>query len=189
MNILIINAGCSHFGKGGTLSATYVERASQIFEGLGHQVVLTDLNQPWDIAQEAEKVKTADILFIQTPGWWMSTPWQLKKYEDEVFVQPGIASGDGRHRDHPERKYGTGGQLTNKRYMISTTWNAPKEAFEDPNQFFGGIGIDGVLLPLHKTFEFIGIQPMPTFMANDVFKNPTMEEDFARFDEHLRMNF
>ena len=72
--------------------------------------------------------------------------------------------------------------------MISTTWNAPKEAFEDPSQFFEGVGIDGVLFGVHKTFQFLGMQKLPTFMANDVLKNPTHEADFARFKAHLLAN-
>ncbi len=63
------------------------------------------------------------------------------------------------------------------------------EAFTDPKQFFEGRGIDGVFLPLHKTFEFIGMKPMASFMANDVFKNPTIEADFERFKKHLATEF
>ena len=38
---------------------------------------------------------------------------------------------------------------------------------------------------VHKTFQFLGMSKLPTFMANDVIKNPTHEQDFARFREHL----
>ncbi len=69
--------------------------------------------------------------------------------------------------------------------MISMTWNAPLEAFTEPMQFFEGKGIDGVLFPMHKTFAFLGMKPLPTFMANDVIKNPTLEADLERFKAHL----
>ena len=50
-------------------------------------------------------------------------------------------------------------------------------------------GIDGVLLPVHKAFQFLGMKPLPSFMANDVDKNPTFEEDRQRFKEHLKKVF
>ena len=58
----------------------------------------------------------------------MSTPWQLKRYEDLVFVQPGVVGNDGRSHLHPDDNYGRGGILTDKKFMISSTWNAPKTA-------------------------------------------------------------
>ena len=189
MNIFIINAGCRHFGRGGTLSKTFVDTARETLEGLGHTVVVTNLDDGWDIEAEVAKILAADVVIIQTPGWWMSSPWQLKKYEDEVFVQPGISAGDGRTRSDPSKRYGTGGQLTNKRYLISSTWNAPLEAFTDPDQFFEGRGIDGLFMPLHKTFEFIGMKKLPSFMTNDVFKNPTIPQDLERWKAHLTKLF
>ncbi|PJX61723.1 hypothetical protein CWM56_28025, partial [Klebsiella sp. E-Nf3] len=83
------------------------------------------------------------------------------------------------------KKYGSGGLLKNKKYMLSLTWNAPLEAFNDPEQFFGGVGVDGVYLHFHKANEFIGLQAMPTFIANDVVKSPDIENDMIRFKKHL----
>ncbi|MCF0254619.1 MAG: NAD(P)H-dependent oxidoreductase, partial [Duodenibacillus sp.] len=117
-------------------------------------------------------------------------PWQLKRYEDLVFVKPALcAGGDGRSREDRTRLYGRGGVNRDKVYMLSSTWNAPREAFEDPRQFFEGRGIDGLLFPLHKTFEFLGMRGLPSFMANDVFKNPTIEADVERFRSHLARYF
>ena len=79
--------------------------------------------------------------------------------------------------------------LRKAHYMISCTWNAPANAFTAPEEFFEGKGIDAVLLPIHKAFQFIGMKPMQTFMANDVVKNPTYEADFKRFVELVRKNF
>lgn len=189
MQILIINAGCRNFGKGGTLSRTMVELAVETLQGLGHTTAVTELDAGWDIAEEVKKVLAADAVIIQTPGWWMSTPWQLKKYEDEVFVQPELCGGDGRSRNDPTKRYGTGGKLTDKQYLISSTWNAPLEAFTDPDQFFEGRGIDGLFMPLHKTFEFLGLKKLPSFMVNDVFKHPTIPEDLERWKAHLKAVF
>ena len=98
MQFLIVNAGCTHFGHGGTLSAAMVDKARETLEKLGHTVEETRLENGWDNAEEAQKILRADVVIIQTPGWWMSTPWQLKKYEDDVFVDPILCGGDGRRR-------------------------------------------------------------------------------------------
>ena len=73
-------------------------------------------------------------VILQTPAWWMASPWQVKRYIDEVFMQPGICGGDGRTRTAPDINYGTGGLLTG-RYMISSTWNAPRAAFVAEGDF------------------------------------------------------
>ncbi|RYF62370.1 MAG: T9SS type B sorting domain-containing protein, partial [Cytophagaceae bacterium] len=65
-----------------------------------------------------------------------------------------------------------GGLLHGKCYMLSVTWNAPLEAFEDKEQFFHGVGVDGVYLAQHKANQFIGLDTLPTFMCNDVIKQP-----------------
>ena len=69
------------------------------------------------------------------------------------------------------------------------TWNAPKEAFDEPDDFFEGRGIDGVLMPVHKTLQFLGLRPLESFMANDVLKNPQIEADLERWKAHLTALF
>ncbi len=187
--VLIIDAGCQNFGKGGTLNHEFAALAAVELQKMGWSAEITLVDRDFDLEAEVAKVEAADAVIVQTPGWWMSTPWQLKRYEDQVFCSPKLCGGDGRSRANPEKKYGSGGFLTKKHYMLSSTWNAPLEAFTDPAQFFEGRGIDGVFMPLHKTFEFIGMKPLASFMANDVFKNPTIEADFERFKEHLATEF
>ena len=43
-----------------------------------------------------------------------------------------------------------------------------------------------VVKRLHKTMAFIGMQKLPSFMVNDVFKHPTIEVDMERFKAHLK---
>lgn len=190
MKILVINAGCQLGGHGGTLNQSFTELAQKVLTDMGHSVAVTHIKDGWNKEEEIQKLLDADRILLQTPGWWMGLPWQMKKYFDEVLTgSPLIPNGDGRHRDKPECRYGSGGVFTQKKVMVSSTWNAPEEAFSDPSQFFEGRGPDGVFFPVRKVFEFMGYEMLPYFMSNDVFKNPTIEEDFVRFEAHLRRFF
>lgn len=183
---LIIDAGCKFGGRGGSLNHAFADLAAKTLESIGWTAEITRLDDGWNTPEEAAKVLKVDLLIVQTPGWWMSTPWQFKKYEDEVFCDPQIGAMDGRSRNDPTKLYGTGGTLTDKHYLLSSTWNAPLEAFTDPKQHFGGVGIDGVFLPIHATMKFLGVKPLASFMANDVIKAPQLDVDFKRFVEHLK---
>ena len=186
---LIIDGGCAYHGNGGTLNHHFAQKTKEVLTSLCWEVSVTEGEKDWDAAAEAAKVKAADLVILQTPAWWMAPPWQVKRYEDEVFCQPVIAPNDGRTHTDPEHNYGHGGTLTGG-YMISCTWNAPHTAFTDPKEFFEGKGIDGEMIAVHKTFQFIGLkQAAPTFMANDVIKNPKIAEDEARLVAQLKKYF
>ena len=79
-----------------------------------------------------------------------------------------------------------GGTLNGKRYMLSLTFNAPEEAFDDPQEYlFQGKGVDDLLFPMHMNFRFFGMTPLDTFACFDVMKNAQVENDFVRFQQHL----
>ena len=138
--------------------------------------------------KEVEKVLGSDLLLVQTPIWAMSTPWQYTKWQDIVLTDPRVCGTDGRTRKDPNKLYGTGGFLTKKRYWISTTWNAPEDAVCEPGQFFDARGLEGVLMPLHKQFQYMGINPLaPSFAIFDVYKNPTVESDLLRWKSTLEV--
>jgi len=70
------------------------------------------------------------------------------------------------------------------------TFNAPKEAFDDPDQYlFQGRSVDDLLFPMHMNFRFFGMEPIETFACHDVMKNPDIDNDFARFEAHLNKHF
>lgn len=188
-NVLILDVGIAGSYAKGELNHHYCDMAKELLESKGYSVTVSNLDQPFDIKEEADKIIATDFVLVQFPGYWMSAPWQLKRYFDEVFMDERIVcGGDGRHRG-TDAKYGTGGVLTDKKYMLSSTWNTPLTALNDPDEFYHGVGIDGLLMPIHKTFQFIGMKPLPSFMVADVLKNPTHEQDFARFKEHINANF
>ena len=68
--------------------------------------------------------------------------------------------------------YGQGGLMKNKEYILSTTWNAPEEVFNNPAAFFDGKNVDDVLISFHKTMEFCGLKKRKTLSFHNVVKNP-----------------
>ena len=189
--VLLLNGGKAFCGSGGKLSALLQSVAKEELLQLGKSVVETHIDNGYDLNEEVEKIMSSDALIWQMPAWWMGCPWIVKKYIDEVFMASNgqFLTGDGRHRTDPEHGYGTGGLLKDKKYMFSVTWNAPLTAFTDQNEFFGGVGVDGVYLPLHKAMQFIGMQALPTFMCNDVIKNPQIEQYVSDYRQHILQVF
>ena len=186
-NVLIINAMKEFAHSKGALNQMLTDFAANALTEDGHQVTITTVDEGYDIESEIEKYLWADTIIYQMPAWWMGEPWILKKYIDDVFTQGHgkLYASDGRTRSDATKGYGSGGLIQGKTYMISVTWNAPLEAFTDPSQFFHGVGVDGVYLPFHKANQFLGMQPLPTFICNDVMKQPDIDGDIRRYRQHL----
>lgn len=192
-NIFIINAHEAYPFSEGRLNATLVEKAKTNLTQKGYDVKITTMKDDYDVEQELQKHQWADALILQSPVNWMEVPWSFKRYMDIIYsagMGGQLCDGDGRSRQDPSRQYGTGGTLTDTQYMLSLTLNAPKQAFDDPNQwFFEGKGLDDLFWPMHLNFKFFGMKPMATFACFDVMKNPGIENDFIRFEAHLNQYF
>lgn len=191
MNILLIDGGKAFGHSEGRLNHTLHATAREVLTALGHQVQETVIDEGYDIQAEIEKFLWMDVVIWQMPGWWMGEPWIVKKYIDEVFTtgHGKLYESDGRHRDNPTKNYGKGGLLQGKKHMLSLTWNAPIEAFEDPQEFFEGKGVDGVYLHFRKANEFLGMSALPTYICNDVIKAPDVPKYIAAYKEHLTKLF
>ncbi|MCX8957901.1 NAD(P)H-dependent oxidoreductase [Erwinia psidii] len=190
-NILILDAGKSFGHSKGELNHTLCEVATRWLRNAGHRVDITLVDENYEVADEVQKYLTADTIIYQMPGWWMGEPWIMKKYIDEVFTagHGALYASDGRTRADASKKYGSGGLVQGKTYMLSLTWNAPLEAFTDPDQFFEGVGVDGLYMHFHKANQFIGMKALPTFICNDVIKQPDVPRDIARYQTHLSQIF
>ncbi|MCK7548206.1 NAD(P)H-dependent oxidoreductase [Marinobacter koreensis] len=188
-NILIINAHHHYSFSEGKLNGTLVQMADELLTAKGHQTRIVDVDKGWDVEQELANHQWADIILLQTPVNWMGVPWTFKKYMDEVYTAGmggALCNGDGRKQDAPKANYGSGGTMDGKQYLISLTFNAPEEAFNDPEEYlFQGRGVDDLLFPMHMNFRFFGMTALDTFACYDVMKNPQIESDFQRFQAHL----
>ncbi|MDH1337945.1 NAD(P)H-dependent oxidoreductase [Ectopseudomonas oleovorans] len=189
--ILLLNGGKAFAHSHGQYNSTLHDAAVAFLDRAGFDVKTTFIDGGYDVEEEVQKFLWADVVIYQMPGWWMGAPWTVKKYLDEVFTagHGSLYANDGRTRSDASQKYGSGGLVQGKQYMLSLTWNAPVQAFEDPTDFFEGKGVDAVYFPFHKANEFLGMTGLPTFICNDVMKVPNIEQDVARYEQHLAQVF
>jgi modulator of drug activity B len=191
--ILILNGAQPYGFAPGRLTASLSARAKDWLEARGHETRLTTVAEGYDPETEVARHQWADTVLMQFPVNWMGVPWSFKKYMDEVYtlgMDGRLCDGDGRSAAAPKAGYGTGGRLSGTGYMLSASFNAPEEAFDDPAEpFFAGLGVDDLLRPLHLNARFFGMTPLPSFAIYDVMKDPQIEADFARFDAHLAAVF
>ena len=128
-NILIINGAKKFAHSNGQLNDTLTEVADGTLRDLGHDVRIVRADSDYDVKAEVQNFLWADVVIWQMPGWWMGAPWTVKKYIDDVFTEGHgtLYASDGRTRKDPSKKYGSGGLVQGKKYMLSLTWNAPME--------------------------------------------------------------
>ncbi|WP_448552314.1 NAD(P)H-dependent oxidoreductase [Thalassotalea montiporae] len=191
-NVLIINAHHYYPFSEGKLNAALVDKAATQLAEKGHEIRVISIGETFDIEQELAHHQWADIVLLQAPVNWMGVPWSFKKYMDEVYTAGmggALCNGDGRTEDAPKSNYGTGGTLAGTKYMLSLTFNAPAESFNDEQDFFEGKSVDDLFFPMHMNFKFFGMTAMETFVCFDVMKNADIENDFKRFEAHLNQHF
>ncbi|WP_234497705.1 NAD(P)H-dependent oxidoreductase [Vibrio maritimus] len=192
-NVLIINAHQPYPFSEGKLNAALVDKAVTLLETKGHQTRVVTMQEETDVPAQLEHFKWADRVIIQSPVNWMTVPWSFKKYMDEVFTAGmggDLCLFDGRSEEEPKKNYGTGGTQTESKYMLSLTFNAPEESFNNESEYlFQGKSVDDLMFHMHANFRFFGMQALPTFAAYDVMKNADIDNDFARFEAHLNEYF
>ncbi|ENC6706979.1 NAD(P)H-dependent oxidoreductase [Vibrio harveyi] len=192
-NVLIINAHEPSPYSEGRLNASLVDKAQTLLQAKDHEVRVVTMQDEINVEEQLAHFEWADRVIIQSPINWMSVPWSFKKYMDDVFTAGmggALCAFDGRSAEDPKKNYGTGGTQTNSKYMLSLTFNAPKESFDGENEYlFQGKSVDDLMLHMHANFRFFGMAALPTFACYDVMKNGDIENDFARFEAHINENF
>lgn len=195
MKVYLINTHLNYPGwSEGGLSASCQEVAKEFFAARGDEVEELRVEDGYDPEQEAQKWLNADAVVVQAPINWFSAPWIWKKYVDEIFNvglhAETFLTGDGRTRKDPSKQYGSGGLLAPRKAMVCTTWNAPREAFDNPsNPALKGRSLEDTMSDITDTFRFCGMEVLPTYGIFDIFKNPTIEKDLEGYREHLAKHF
>ncbi|UPT78275.1 NAD(P)H-dependent oxidoreductase [Sulfurovum sp. XGS-02] len=193
-NVLIIN-GHQRYDKvaEGRLTKLFVDTAGDFFTQHGFNVKESMVEGAYDVQDELDKLAWADYILFQYPVFWMGVPWITKKYIDEVFsagMNTVTYVSDGRSKDDPSKKYGSGGLMQGKKYMLSLTYNCPESEFDNKEGFFDGLSLDEANVATHKLFQFCGAEPLETYAIHDVFKeNLDVDAALKRFKDTLERNF
>jgi modulator of drug activity B len=195
MKALLINGYETFTGVGeGKLNSSLIQITKELLEQKGYEVKTTTIEDGYDVMEEHQKLLWADVVYLQTPVYWFGIPALFKSYIDRVlmvgYADGSTLSGDGRTRSDASKKYGSGGNLTNKKYMLCSTWNSPSEAFNDKEQFFEGLSVDQVLMQVHKSYQFLGMKQIPSFTFFDIFKSADgVAIQVEAFKQHIKANF
>ena len=189
-NIFIINGGHPFAHSGGRFNETLFANTISHFESLeGFKVKSTQVGENYKVKEEVDKFKWADLVIYHTPIWWFQIPFGFKKYIDEVFTeghQNGIYASDGRSRKNPNINYGTGGLMHGKKYILTTSWNAPKTAFTLENEFFNQKSVDeGAMFGFHRMNAFTGMELLATHHFHDMEKNADVPFELNTYSTFL----
>ncbi|MGE8528166.1 NAD(P)H-dependent oxidoreductase [Chryseobacterium rhizosphaerae] len=192
--VLIINGGQNFGHSGGKYNDTIAENTLEVLKSFDNiEVQITNVSEGYDRHEEVKKFVWADYIIYHTPIWWFQLPNGLKKYIDEVFTAghaKGIYMSDGRNAVNPQINYGTGGMLGGRKYMLTTSWNAPATAFTLPGEFFSEKSVDeGPLFGFHRMNAFVSLKKMESFHFHDVEKNANIERDMKLYRAHVKNVF
>lgn len=189
--VLLINTHLTYPNwSEGLLNEAFQQKAKEFFLEKGFEILETKIENGYDADEEVEKHLEAEIIILQTPINWFGAPWIYKKYVDEVF-NSGLHSakflaGDGRTREDATRQYGTGGKMQGKKFMVSSTWNAPKASFDDPNQMlFEGRSTADVLIQITSNYRFCGVEIVADYNCFDIFKDGDIAGCLENYPKHL----
>lgn len=99
---------------------------------------LNEVYPDWkiDVAKEKQSLLKADIIVVQTPFYWYSTPGLFKEWQDRV-LEYGFAYGDG------------GNRLKGKQFQIVLSAFGPEEAYQHDG--YNHFTIEELLRPLEQT--------------------------------------
>lgn len=178
MKILLIKANPELYNSGGTLNQALFETTVELLS-TSHQITTTDLSDSqFDVKQEQEKYRQADLVIYHFPLWWFGVPAVLKDYIDHVF-QRGVFF-------KRVEVYGEGGLMTGKKFMLVVTANMKQQAFGEVPMLKQVHSIDDMLIQPRMANYYVGIkEQLPTFLAEDVVVGDTSEV-ITNYRKHLK---
>lgn len=130
-----------------------------------------------DILEEIEKVRACDLLILNFPIFWFSTPAILKGWIDRVFVS-GLFYGGRRIYDH--------GGMGKKRALAVFTLGGREHMFGE-GSLHGDL--NGILKPLLQgSLGYVGMQVLEPFAAYHIpyLKDAERVDILDRYRSYLR---
>jgi glutathione-regulated potassium-efflux system ancillary protein KefG len=109
-----------------------------------------------DILKEQDLITKNDIIVMQFPFHWYSSPSLMKAWIDEVFSY-GFAYGNG------------GDKLKDKGFMCLTTTNASSKRYQNDI----GFDFSDLLKPFQNTAKYCGMQYLEPFILSNETKDST----------------
>ncbi|NME70779.1 NAD(P)H-dependent oxidoreductase [Flammeovirga aprica] len=190
-NILIINAAHPFAHSGGRFNKTLAEFTVNYYSDKEDiEVRKVQIGDEYDPEAEVKNFQWADVIIYHVPIWWFQVPFGFKEYIDKVFTaghQNGIYMSDGRSRKNPAINYGTGGMLHGKKYVLTTSWNAPSTAFTMEGEFFQERSVDdGVMFGFHRMNAFTGMELINTHHFYDMEKNADVPLELEKYNDFLK---
>ncbi|GAF65181.1 putative NADPH-quinone reductase [Bacillus sp. TS-2] len=177
-NLLLINGHDEYERAQGGLNKRLSNEIKKVVSD-EFTIMTSDVISGYEVSEEINKFKSADVVMIQAPIYWFSLPGILKKYIDDVFI-PDVFFGKA-------KSFGKGGLFKNKKYMLSITWGAQSSVFNNErNTFLEGLSEEQVLFPIHKTFEYCGFQQLPTFSVYSSMRLETVSPSLERLQKHIQ---
>jgi modulator of drug activity B len=190
--VLLINSHLTYPNwTEGTLNNSFHQIAKDFFTSKSFDVLETTIEDGYNPEEEEQKHLDADIVILQMPVNWFGAPWIYKKYVDEVFNcglrSKSFLTGDGRTKDDPTKQYGTGGNMHRKKFMICATWNAPADAFDNPEQqLMQGKSTADLFLNITSNYRFCGYEIMDGYNCFDIFRRSDIAKDLENYPSHLK---
>lgn len=176
MNILIINGHKFYpYSKG--LLNDFLFNLIRNYYINSHNIKTTVIENGYEVKEEIEKYKWSDVIFFQSPINWYSIPYSFKNYIDSVYQAGEFYT--------KSEKYGRGGKLINKKYMLSLTSAANENEYISTDGFFNMRSIDDIFINFHKTHEYCGMTKLKTFIVYDVFHNLEINKVEENLLNHL----
>ena len=76
--------------------------------------------------------------------------------------------------------------MQGKKFLLITSWNAPKESFDNKNQIlYNGKSVDDALINISTPYKFCGCEILESFSFFDVMKNPQIDRDKIEYKKYL----
>jgi NAD(P)H dehydrogenase (quinone) len=128
--------------------------------------------------REIERLKSSDILYLQTPIWWWGLPALMKAYIENVFIYNVLFSLENEHsRDHGDA---TVFKLLRGKKMILSVTTGSSEKFI--SEHFGNV--DSLLAPIKARFGFVGYDIFPVYHSG-ALSGKTEKVNIENFKEYL----
>jgi glutathione-regulated potassium-efflux system ancillary protein KefG len=138
-----------------------VLKAFQDKEGIETRMLYNEYpNWSIDVEKEKKYLLGADIIVVQTPFYWYSTPGLFKEWEDRV-LEYGFAYGEG------------GDKLKGKKILFVISTFGPEQAYRHDG--YNHFTMDELLSPLRQTANLCQMEWLQPLVLHGVAKKTDAE--------------